>query len=535
MESKDPSYFGTLVFEKPKTLGLAPSGYSGEQVSATCEHGKWHPPQRLAEFLPEGFSLEIDCYTTADGFRRILPRYNFEELINMGAVGGLAVIHGLRGFDKQVDHSYRTMFLIHEHVRGRAYRNTRGMTEHLTRNFDYSRDLYVRRLGRETDGVCNVLPDDATLDTRREEKPLTVKKLTATGRQKAQASGFHKPDSRQAIALGFFEAATLKPLDVAIEKVPDLVRMVLFSMDHIDNSTSEELIKTVTERLLDAVHGHLDDTQEDFHNWFFGPSNSLVKQIAKQKKKHGGVLKREDVRQALLHLGWQAYEYVGQCVHALMHTIKNSMPQPFNEKEKRLFEHMYERQACYGNLPLVLLFERMDFLRPAILAIWDEPQKQIHIRVLHRMMWYYAAMASKRREADRLSKQRIQNYTPTMIDEVCQSDQPTVKDADPNINEKSPTVGQHALSKHYAGSTSLIANLHSSLNINDDQFKEIMEYICEINGIECANRCIYWDYRPRDETDESLILEVRCECGDVNEEISITFENMKKYREELLE
>ena len=95
--------------------------------------GQWRPPQRIAEFLPIDFSIPLGCYTGPDGLRRIVPRCNFEELIDLGTVGGVAVIHGMHGFDKGRDHSYRAMLLIHQHVCGRVRLGTRGMKEHLTR------------------------------------------------------------------------------------------------------------------------------------------------------------------------------------------------------------------------------------------------------------------------------------------------------------------------------------------------------------------------------------------------------------------
>ena len=535
MESKDPSYFGKVIFGEPEPLELAPSGYCGEKVSATCAHGQWHPPECLTEFLPPNFSVEIDCYTTADGFRRIVPRYSFEELINVAAVGGLAVIHGIYGFDKQVDHSYRAMLLIHQHVRGRDYRGTRGMKEHLTRNFDYSRDLYVRRLGRPSYSEWNVLSDDVTQKKHREEEPISITRLTKTGRQAAEEAGYLNPDSKRAIVLGLYQAAKLKPLDVDAQEVLPLVRTALFDIDHAQSAPAEELLDNVTGRLLESIHGHLDEPQNKFDKWFYGPKNSIVKQIAKQRKKPGGELPREEVRQALLHLGWRAYEYVGQCIHALMRTIKNSMPNPLSTEEKQLYEHMHESQPYYGGLPAALLVERMEFLRPAILAIWEDPEEPNHIRVLHRMMSYYAAMAGKRREADRQSKERIQNKSTTASLDARDSDQTALEYTEQNQNDKDATDEEHESSTSYAGTTTFIEDIHSPINLDKDLYQDVLEHICELHGIECANSCGTWDYRLLEVTKQYFRLDVRCECGNADTEITVTIEDFLKYKAELMD
>ncbi|MHC4400606.1 MAG: hypothetical protein ACYTG0_13100 [Planctomycetota bacterium] len=369
MEVTDPSYFGAVTFEEPETGELAVPGEPRRNVTVTCAHGEWRPPDRLAQFLPEEFSVPLDCYTGSDGLRRIVPRCNFEELIDVGALVGLAVLHGERDFDREVDGSYRAMQLIHQYVRGRAYRGTRGMKEHLTREFEYSRDLYIRSPGRLSDGERDVLPDDVGLNADGKGKRLSIEQVTGLGRQAASEAGHDNPTSNLAIPYGFYEAAKMHPLEIYPEEVPALAKMALFEIDSSEDELSEEFVDIVTERLLEAIQRHHDDSREEFDKWFVGPGSSLVKQIAQQKRKRGGKLPREQVRRALLQIGWRAYEYVGQCVHAMVRTIKNAMPEPLSDEERQVFEQMYESQPYFGNLPLALLAERASFLEPAVLAI----------------------------------------------------------------------------------------------------------------------------------------------------------------------
>lgn len=533
MEVTNPSHFGTIIFGEPETVEFPYPGDPQENVATTRSRGEWCPPDRLRQFLPDGFSVPLDCYTGPDGLRRIILRCNFEELIDVGAVGGLAVLHGLRGFDKEVDRSYRAMFLIHQHVRGRAYGGTRGMKEHLTRKFEYARDVHVRSLGRLTDDQRDVLAEDVGLNTHGEGHGVSVAQLTENGRQAAREAGCRNPISKQAIAFGLLEAAKMNPLKVGDEEVPHLVRMALFDIDSSEGAPYEELVEIVAERLLEAVDPHLDDSQEAFDQWFSGPSNSLVKQIAQQKKKRGGELSREDVRQALLCLGWRAYDYVGQCIDALMRTIKNAMPDPLNDDERRLFERMYERQPYYGNLPLALLAERLSFLRLAILAIWEAPQDQDNVRVLHRLLWYFADMVSRRREADRQSKQRSEGDPPTSLEEACTVDGATREDAALNTDDPDLKDGRR-VSRNRGMSVRLIDNLHCRPSAEEGPFAEIADHIRELKRIKCDAGCERWEYHGEKEETELVTIAIECRCGRVAQKLDIPLSELTAHAKDLL-
>ncbi len=524
MDVTNPSYCGTLVFGESEEVELLHPGNPQHTVRPTCQRGEWRPPERLAQYLPDGFSIPIDCYTGTDGLRRFVPRCNFEELIDLGAVGGLAVLHGLRGFDAHTDHSYRSMQLIHQYVRGRANRGTRGMKEHLTRGFDYSRDLHVRQTGRLTDGERDVLPDNIGLAADGTGDRLTVGQLTTIGRRVATEAGYCNPTNRVSISFGLYETAKLNPLEVEPDRVSALVRMSLFDIDTKSSAPNEEMLEIVTERLLEAIDDRLEDPQEKFDRWFTGPNNSLVKQISQGKRKRGGNLSIEDVRQALLYLGWQSYRYVGQCLHALMRTIKNSIPCPLTDAERVIFERMFESQACYGDMPLALLAERASFVERAVLAIWNEPENEEHIRTLHRMLSYYAEMATKRREADRRTKQKCSSTPPNSPRPSCAADHASNQDAEPD-RERSPSRRErHLQGPAPAGSGQLIENLHGRNCAGEDPFAEVAEHIRELHGVECESHCGNWEYRRADNSLPRIVVELRCECGQTQRQIAMSLE-----------
>jgi hypothetical protein len=519
MEVADPSDFGTSIFGAPRAVDLVAPSDPQRTTKVNRQSGAWWPHQRLIDFLPEGFSVPLECYTADDGLRRIVPQWNFEELIDLGAVGGLAVIHSLRGFDPQVDHSYRAMFLIHQHVRGRAYRNARGMKEHLTRNFNYSRDLFIRRRGRIGYDERDVLPNDLG----EQRSPPSITALTRLGREAAREAGTRNPTSKHAINFGLFALARRNPLQVEPDQVANLVRMALFDKDLDRVDPSNEAVAIVTERLLAAIHAHLADPLPDFEQWFWASDNSVVKQIAQQKKAHGGKLDRETVRQVLLQLGWNAYSYAGQCVHALMRTVKNSLSPSLNEDEKRLFEHMYESQPYYGGFPAALLAERMDFLQQAVLAIWQEPQNAEHVGVLHRLLACYAEMAAMRRAADRRSK--------TSLRRPGHGKATHARPAAVAMKWNLPRRDRTAPTRHKVGLDEEVSIERQKL----PPFQQVAARIRELRGITCSSGCLDWDCSVEEgATEESVTITMRCGCGRCRQQIELTPEEFAEEAEKEL-
>jgi hypothetical protein len=194
---------------------------------------------------------------------------------------------------------------------------------------------------------------------------------------------------------------------VADDKVPLLVRSVLFEVEPRE-ACNPQFVDIVTERLLTAVHGHLEEDRAAFEKWFLGSKNSLVHQLSKQTKSPGGPLEESAVRKVLLQLGWQSYSYAGNCIHAQMRLFQNAIPDPLNERERLLFEHMHQRQPYLGNLPRVLLLPRFGFLQGVLWELWDRLPDLSLVPVLHRLLDYYSVLACRRREADR----RIKNGRP---------------------------------------------------------------------------------------------------------------------------
>jgi hypothetical protein len=509
MEVVPPSGQG-VTFADPQLVELPAPGDPEQTIRVSLARGLWRPPEKIAPYLPEDFTVPLECYADVDGLRRIVPACTFEELIDLGAVGGLAVIHGLRGFDTATDFSYRAMRLIFEHVRGRVHRGTHGMKEHLLREFSYSRDLYIRYKGRQVVSDRDVLPYNFGQTAQGEGQRWSVKHLTDVGRREAQAAGCRNPTSPHAIPWGVYEAAKLNPLEIPPEEVPALVRTAIFEVAPGQADPDPGLIEIVQERLLEAIDEHLDEPREDYDRWFTGPANSLVKQIAQQKKKPGGRLRQEEVRLALLHLGWHSYEYVGPCVHALMRTIKNAIRDPLNGQERQLFEHMHESQPYYGNLPVALLAERTHFLRRAVLAIWQEPENREHVQVLHRLLQYYAQMADKRRQADRESKARASPPPEQSIHETIDSDTAHVDEATGDDDPKKV--------KHHALLFERLVDTRTPISgAAQGFFQEVADFFRQQSCVQCSKGCVDWEYYldREEKRGETLVIGLQCRCGEV--------------------
>lgn len=63
---------------------------------------------------------------------------------------------------------------------------------------------------------------------------------------------------------------------------------------------------------------HLAESAADFTNWFQGPNNSLVRQVAKKKRAAGGPLDQAVVQRVLSDQGWRANREAVAVMHRLL-------------------------------------------------------------------------------------------------------------------------------------------------------------------------------------------------------------------------
>ena len=180
----------------------------------------------------------------------------------------------------------------------------------------------------------DVLPGRVGLDGEGRGDRWTVAELIGRGRAVAGA------DAGEAglIAAGLLEGARLDPLDPARlsqDEALGLVRMALFDAGPAGR-VGEADVRAVTRRLLEALRRHLGDDAEAFRRWFFDDLDGLVHSIAKRKK-GGGPIPRETVRQALLGLIFDSHTHVGDCVRLQMKAFLRDLPEPLGPAERALF------------------------------------------------------------------------------------------------------------------------------------------------------------------------------------------------------
>ncbi len=137
-----------------------------------------------------------------------------------------------------------------------------------------------------------------------------------------------------------------------------------------------------------------------------------MKQLAKRKSPPGGERPIEEIRLALLDIGWEAYSFVSRCLGCQMRAFANALPNPLGSLERDIFDQMHLPQAHLGGLPLILLADRFDFCWVAIRDVVENPGDRVKISILHRMLDYYADLVRARRKADNTPKVPIHSLDP---------------------------------------------------------------------------------------------------------------------------
>lgn len=388
------SNFGTVRIEIPENETELSSALARACRVASARHVyRWIPSEALRGQLPADFELRFECLTGKDGLRRFYPTLPGEDLIGMLFAGGLAILSRYHGLSAEQRSSYRMMFQL--------FQKTRKLNNRQQRNFQGLKDLYVKRPGRQETGQRSVLPDSLGTDPDSVSPPWGIDKLKTKGEELARACGYERPSMRQTIEYGLFAAAKSDPLLIENpEQVAGLLRIALYNERNTcdcDHQTRD----WIEGEILKAINAHLGDTQEEYNEWFWGSKNSFLKQIARKKCPYGNVT-NSMVRKVLLDSGWWSYTFVADCVHAQMRYFQNALLNPLKEQERQIFEMVYQKQSDLADLPLLLLSERISFLKAPLMAVLDGQNDFEFAGTVHQLLYYYSQMSDSRRGADRL-------------------------------------------------------------------------------------------------------------------------------------
>jgi hypothetical protein len=435
-------------FEKHRPMPAEPA-YPTLQIGREFEPWIWRPPEHLVAHLPKQWGLGFACMRQADGNRIFYPlnrpASGDGERVHPGAdfmadafIGAMTRRINAGALTREQAWSYHVMWLLYQKVRH---------TQHyLKREFAGHRDVLLSAGGVDDDQVPHV---DSFLKAyrRRKAKPtiisrgfgvgsqgdwadqrggspiddnLTLDELLRAGGDAARSAGIEHPSLEAALQFGLIEIVR-RATHLAIDREPrDLVHMALFGQAFAAADLESCLDHPLTAIILREIHARIDRDGPTFEKWFWGGKGSFVRQITKPKTPYD----RDDVKHLLSLLGARALEYVGGCVHEQMYAIycalrnAKAVTEPLNPHERAVFAHMYLKRPYLDDLPMVLLFDRRQFLMPVLQKIWERPDDPVEIGVLHRALQLYALLVAQRHWADNTRKKRKRPRTKRLPDEI---------------------------------------------------------------------------------------------------------------------
>ena len=176
--------------------------------------------------------------------------------------------------------------------------------------------------------------------------------------------------------------------------------MALFAGGPVSDKVNKKILRYVRTQIAEVIAGRLGSLDE-LNGFLNDQKADLVHRIAKRKRTPVGTLTREQVRNAILDIGWEAFQSVGHCVDAQMRAVCHSLPRPLRGWERQVFELTYFKQPNFGNLPLILLRDRFGFLHEAVQDLLQMPRDRNAIAVIHRLLAYYMETLHERQRDDK--------------------------------------------------------------------------------------------------------------------------------------
>jgi hypothetical protein len=371
---------------------------AGSTTLAVDDHQYVWRPSRQLDALPADYRVELNAMSRHGSGRRFWPS-DRDSFVQNASLGGLAILDAIKQLDGEHRSTYHLMRLIHLHGP--------RVQEALLRNLRRPVDLLA--LGVESEvGSPNILPEDLGLDAFGKGDRWSVSRLIKEGEREADARNLEDCTPGDFIRLGVLAAARRNPIEISqldVDEAVGWLRLALFDLGPADVRIDENTKLVVITRLREAVHKHLEDSEEAFTKWFVTERDNIVHQIAKRKSGPGPI-ERVVVREVLLELVFDSLRYAGQCLHIQMFDFLRAIEPSLDASEKAIFELLYCEQPWLGGVPLAVLHRYFEPAREAILDLWNDPENPEKAGVLLRVLQYQAVMVTKRREADRAAKRR---------------------------------------------------------------------------------------------------------------------------------
>jgi hypothetical protein len=438
----------------------------------------WQPPYAVGCQLPNGFALRLECLSYKSGFRLFLPTVSYRALVHEASLAGHSMLSDRGKIKTNCEFSFHEARLFNQFSR-----HTR---DYLGTTIKLGRVLQISRAGRPDSGTKDILPEDVGLKASGTGRRWSVGQLKKEGLRSALDFGIVRPTPDQIAEYGLWQAAKLDPLAATAKEATSLVRMALYATGPENVKVGRAANQYVAKQIRASLHDHLSDSTAEFDRWITDPKANLLNRISKRADCEYSV---EEVRAAMLELGWQSFELLAMSSAEALKAFAAAMPQPLSRAEQTIYADMYLARRNIGGVPLAVLHDRLGFLQPAIQDIWAHPEERDRlIGVYMRMLNYYSELISNRRAGDRIYKRSSAGRN--------ESNRPTIEtpfdphSADEGFSKAAPS----------------------------EFFREIGLLAAARKGIPCDSGSPSWDVRLISSDEKFLNLEVTStNCGFIKE------------------
>ncbi len=359
----------------------------------------WELPYQIVCQLPPEFGgISFEVSVDKVGQRRFAPVGGTGPFVAWGGMVGQLMLED-RGEELEADGlTLNELRLVSRYLR--------HLREHIGSTPKLAAALHIVRNGRLSDSTeCrDILPDDIGLDASGGGDRWSLQRFTDEGRREAITNGITNPTPHDVLTYGLLAASRVAPVACRPNEILPLLRLAVYSLGPSESQLGPEQHAYLVGRLKVELAKHLDDTTAEFDQWAADPKSDLIRSMTRRKN---CPVTRDQVRRGLVDTGLRWLTAQAHCIDVAMHAFEGVLPQALQGYERELFTILYRGDNRLAGLPLVLLHERFDFCRPAILPIWNDPSSQESFDVFYRYLLSFAEVLSKRRTADSRRKSEI--------------------------------------------------------------------------------------------------------------------------------
>ncbi len=392
-----------------------------DSADTNAEFVLWQPDSSQLDVLDAIPGIGFQIETASDGKRLILPAGTTTEKDRLKYFFTASWHYGLQILQRQLPNKFTPEVVFSYRMLWFFFNRARKMQQYIRKRFLQQMDLELqeKEQARKSHGEepMGILPWTSDEQSRKRGYPASLREFFDQGNQEAFQHGVEEPTTAHKIEFSLARAAKLESrISLDEEQAAKLVKNALFDVDDITElptgETAQQLEELILHHLFSQITG--DKNQPEFDNWFAGGRSVLVKELARQLKDHDESDATGLITAALVQYGWYASQYLAGCIQAVMHDVSKCLPQPLTADEKDAFELLYNPQSSFGGLPLILLGDRLEFVRIIAGELLAAPKDTERIGEIHCLLQFYVSMVQARREADRESK-RASHHTSQSI------------------------------------------------------------------------------------------------------------------------